>query len=134
MELRRKANNGDLRPNYSVRRPRALWLRWGCVLETGWRLASQGPRGPQSLGKAATEARNHRALTPSAPTALSERCWCIIDRLQAFNILGRATRPHHHMKSPGLQKSESLQEGGRGGQAGPGRGRAGVLVCQWTVK
>lgn len=47
-ELGHKANDGDLRPNYRVRRPRSLCLSLGWVLETGDKLASQGPRGPRA--------------------------------------------------------------------------------------
>lgn len=79
-ELRHKASDGDLRPNYRVRRPRSLCLSLGWVLETGDRLASQAKR-PQSLGKKATaEAGNQTALTPSAPTATSSGCcWHVVD-------------------------------------------------------
>lgn len=80
-KLRRKANNGDLKPNYSV------WgsLRPSAQLQLGFRdskrLASQGSCGLWSLGKKAPpEARNQTDLTPSLPAAISSRWyWHITD-------------------------------------------------------
>lgn len=61
-ELRHKANDGDLRPNYRVSRPRFLCLSLGWVLETGNRLASQGPRGPRAWERRLQEKPETRQL------------------------------------------------------------------------